>query len=146
MDANLSSLPSAAGPAGSSRPEPAPPPGRVALRLPPAVVILLAVATMWFFLAAWVGFDRGGDDAESLGVASVFALGFGVLFVTAAALTRGRSATSSDLARLRDVLASGFETATGRTPGDATLVQILVMPFLLAVLMTVLALIWRLSH
>jgi hypothetical protein len=112
--------------------------------LPTFVYISVLVAFAWIMLASWLAFAGDMDATLALGVAVVLAVVFFALPIIMRQVAAANSPATRDAPR--DFLSSRVETATGPLQGSSAWLQVLLIPWALALAATLIGVAFVLAH
>lgn len=112
---------------------------------PISVEIVLAAA-LWFLAVTWVSFARGGEVDLDLVVVTFFFAFFFALFLLTASYAIKDPRWHLRETSFGEFLKSNVGTATGRMRGRDVLIEITMVPVLLALAATAIGLVWIALH
>ena len=101
---------------------------------PTFVYVSVLAAFAWIMLASWLAFAGDADADLALGIAIVLAIVFFALPIIIRQVAVAHSAT--ERGATNDFLSSQVETATGTLTGSSAWLQVLLIPFALALAAT----------
>jgi hypothetical protein len=104
--------------------------------LPATVYIFVIAAYSWMLGAAWYAFDRDTDTGLVLGIASVLAVVFFGILVAMRKTAAPRLPKSRQTAQGLRIVTARVETATGTLPAWEAWIEVLLIPFALAIAAT----------
>jgi hypothetical protein len=123
--------------AESASPEPLP-----TLGVHPIAIETAIAAALWFIAVTWLAFAHGREIDYLLVIVTLFFVIFFALFLFTATYSRGDPRWPTRRTSFREFLSGTVSTATGDESGRDVLIEIALLPVVLAIGATLIGLAW----